>query len=139
MNQFSSQPNCNDISAQSLVRIARKALRIEFIPDISDLATALRMPHDRLVVGGKPCCNLSSATNTVILSHTMAGPEIFILILGDSPAPKNMFGVRAPDGMSVNEWREKVHTKKKSFEMFYAADLTLWKVCSLCSLCWLMS
>ena len=66
----------------------------------------------------------------------MAGPEIFIFILGDSPASKNMFGVRAPDGMSVNEWREEVHKKKKNYLKGYdAADLALWKVRPLYSLC----
>jgi hypothetical protein len=62
----------------------------------------------------------------------MADLEIFILILGDSPASNNMFPVRAPGGMSVGEWRELVHTKKQHYLTGYGpADLTLWKVCPL--------
>jgi hypothetical protein len=63
----------------------------------------------------------------------MAGPEIFILILGDSPASDNMFPVRAPGGMSVGEWRKEVYNERKNnrFKGYDAADLTLWKVCPL--------
>jgi hypothetical protein len=62
----------------------------------------------------------------------MAGPEIFILILGDSPALTRMFSVRAPGGMSVSGWRELVHAKKQHYLMGYdAADLALWKVHTL--------
>jgi hypothetical protein len=71
--------------------------------------------------------DLSSATNTVILSHTMPDLEIFILILGDSPASNNMFAVRAPGGMSVDEWRELVHSKSQSrLKGVAAIDLHLW-------------
>jgi len=56
--------------------------------------------------------------------------EIFILILGDSPASDNMFPVRAPGGMSVGEWRELVHAKS-GLSGIVARNLTLWKVCPL--------
>jgi hypothetical protein len=62
----------------------------------------------------------------------MAGPEIFVLILGDAPASKRMFAVRAPGGMSVDEWRELVHSKSQSrLKGVAAIDLQLWKVHTL--------
>jgi hypothetical protein len=64
--------------------------------------------------------------------------EIFILILGDSPASKNMFSVEAPGSISVSKWRELVHAES-GLSGIVARNLTLWKVCPLrflhCPMC----
>jgi hypothetical protein len=62
----------------------------------------------------------------------MAKLEIFLVILGDSPASKRMFPIEAPGSISVSKWRELVHTKSQSrLKGVVAIDLHLWKVHTL--------
>jgi hypothetical protein len=62
----------------------------------------------------------------------MAGLEIFMFILGDSPASERMFSVEAPGAMSVNKWRKLVHAESQSrLKGAAAIDLHLWKVHTL--------
>jgi hypothetical protein len=87
------------------------------------------MLHVGWVLGGKACvCNLSPAT-------TMADLKIFVVILGEAPASRKMFAVRASGDMDVDEWRQQVHaTAKSRLKGVAAIDLELWKVRPLYSL-----
>jgi glucan biosynthesis protein len=69
----------------------------------------------------------------LVIHHDMAKLEIFVVILGETPASSKMFAVTAKPSDTVNNWREEVH-KKSGLSGVVARDLVLWKACPLCSL-----
>jgi len=63
----------------------------------------------------------------------MADLKIFVVILGEAPASRKMFAVRAPGDMDVDEWRQHVHATSGLSDVV-PRNLELWKVRLLYSL-----
>jgi hypothetical protein len=65
----------------------------------------------------------------------MADLTIFVVLLGDLPASEYVFPVKAPASISVGEWKKLVYAETRNDLITYdARNLTVWKVCLLCSL-----
>jgi hypothetical protein len=78
---------------------------------------------------------LGGITTAQFATNQMAGLELFIFILGDSPASEHTFSVMIEGSDSVSQLKEQVHAKAQGrFSPGVSAiDLILWKVLSLCS------